>query len=66
MSHGRGASFIIRPIGILLNLNNIHFYRGYTSSYGIKNNVARNYLRYLDDVLCRWGITIAVGSDEYK
>lgn len=66
VSHGRGASFIIRPIGILLNLNNIHFYRGYTSSYGIKNKFASNYLRYLDAFLCRWGITIAVGSDEYN
>lgn len=66
ITHGRGASLIIRPITILLNMKSIHFYRGFTKSYGIKNIFLPKILILIDKYLCRYGITIAVGIDEKK
>ena len=66
ITHGRGASFFIRPISILFSMKSIHFYRGFTKSYGIKNILLSKILISIDKLLCRYGITIAVGIDEKK
>ena len=66
ITHGRGASLIIRPIAILLNMKSIHFYRGFTKSYGTRNILLPKILILIDRFLCRYGITVAVGIDEKK
>lgn len=64
--HGRGCGLIIKPLAIIFRLQTVHFFRGFTPTYGLKNSLSVKFLIIYDWLLARFGTCVAVGVDEYN
>lgn len=64
--HGRGCGLLIKPIATLLGLQTVHFFRGFTPTYGMQNRFYSKAILLYDSILARFGTCVAVGNDEYE
>ena len=64
--HGRGCGLMLKPLAIIFRLHSVHFFRGFTPTYGINKPMWAKFLILYDWILARFGTCVAVGTDEYK
>tara|TARA_B100000768_G_C11276999_1_gene376462 strand:+ start:1039 stop:2073 length:1035 start_codon:yes stop_codon:yes gene_type:complete len=64
--HGRGCGLILKPLAIIFRLQTVHFFRGFTPTYGLKNSKYLRFLIIYDCFLAHFGTCVAVGADEYN
>ena len=66
ITHGRGCGLIIKPLILISGKKSVHFYRGFTPSYGIKYKFIQKFLTDWESILSKFGIVICVGAEELK
>ena len=66
VTHGRGCGLIIKPLIIFFRRKSIHFFRGFTPSYGLTSMILKKILVFLESIICKFGVVICVGKDEFN